>query len=98
MGEEEEKKFLHTLAAKKRKPDTEAQIAWEGVGRFGMVGWSFTIPVLGGLFLGWLLDRAVGHGHFWMTMLFFGGLILGCVSTAYWLFLEYDEIEEPHKL
>jgi ATP synthase protein I len=96
--DDEEKKFLHTLAAKERRSieanGGKEQIVWEGVGRFGMVGWSITVPVLVGLLLGWVLDRVTGHHHHWVTVLFFVGLITGCVSTAYWLFKECDEIEE----
>ena len=94
----EEKKFLHTLATKERRTvgakEEGGPIAWEGVGRFGMVGWSISAPVLVGILFGWLLDRVTGYHHLWVTVFFFAGLIFGCVSTAYWLFKEYDEIEE----
>ena len=94
-GKEE---LLKALAAKQqRSAEDHSQIAWEGIGRFGMVGWSITLPILGGLLLGWFIDNATGHGHFWMTMLFFAGLIFGCISTAYWLFRECDEIGGVHK-
>ena len=101
-SEDEEKKFLHKLAAKERRTveakEGKETIAWEGVGRFGMVGWSVCGPVLLGLLVGWILDRITGHHHLWVTTLFFIGLVIGCVSTAYWLFKEYGEIEEdkPH--
>lgn len=99
---EEEKKFLQNLAIKERRSvevqEGKESTAWEGVGQFGMVGWSITAPVLVGLFLGWVLDRLTGQHHLWVTTFFFIGLICGCVSTGYWLFTEYGRIEEePHK-
>jgi ATP synthase protein I len=102
-NDDEEKKFLHMLAAKERRTveakEGKETIAWEGVGRFGMVGWSVTVPVLVALLIGWVLDRITGYHHLWVTVFFFIGLIVGCVNTVYWLFKEYGEIDEdkPHK-
>ena len=102
-SDDEEKKFLHTLAAKEHRTvdakEDKDSIAWEGVGRFGMVGWSVTVPVLVAILIGWALDRITGHHHLWVTVSFFIGLIAGCVNTAYWLFKEYGEIEgdKTHK-
>ena len=93
---DDEQKFLRFLRIKRRRAGKEP-IAWEGVGRFGMVGWSICVPILLGLLLGWWLDKRTEDSHFWTTALLFTGLIFGCVNTAYWLFKAYDEMKEPRR-
>lgn len=56
---------------------------WSGI--VGMVGWSVTLPLIGGLALGIWLD---GHfpGRFSYTLMFMlGGLVLGCALAWHWV-------------
>lgn len=67
---------------------------WFGLGTFGMVGWSVTIPTLLGLALGVWIDRNLPGRFSWSLMLLFIGLLIGCLSAWYWLNFESRMIQE----
>lgn len=58
---------------------------WFGLGMFGLVGWSVTVPTL--LFLGlgiWIDSRFPGR-YSWTLMLLVVGITLGCLNAWYWI-------------
>jgi ATP synthase protein I len=67
---------------------------WFGLGTFGMVGWSVSIPTLLGLALGIWIDSAWPSRFSWTLMLLLGGLMVGCLSAWYWLGFESRLIQE----
>lgn len=56
-----------------------------GLGVYGLVGWSVTVPTLGGVALGaWLDARGAGQ-YSWTLMLMIVGLVVGCLTAWYWV-------------
>jgi len=53
--------------------------------QIGVLGWIIVIPALVGLFIGRLIDRALGSGIFWTAPLLLAGLALGCWSAWKWM-------------
>lgn len=58
---------------------------WVGLGLFGMVGWSVTIPTLLGIALGLWIDKRFPSSYSWTLMLLFVGIGLGCWNAWYWI-------------
>ncbi|AFY66328.1 AtpZ/AtpI family protein [Geitlerinema sp. PCC 7407] len=58
---------------------------WSGLGLFGMVGWSVTMPTLAGVALGMWIDRRFPSSYSWTLMGLFVGIVLGCWSAWYWM-------------
>ncbi len=58
---------------------------WFGLGMFGLVGWSVTIPTLLFLGIGVWVDRKWPSQHSWTLMLLVIGVILGCWNAWYWV-------------
>jgi ATP synthase protein I len=74
------------------------QDVWFGLGMFGLIGWSVTVPTLLGAMLGlWLDGRHLG-GRSWTLMLLVAGLVLGCANAWHWVAREnnamHDDPEE----
>ncbi len=61
-----------------------------GLGMFGVIGWSVTLPTLLGIALGVWIDGRTSGPYSWTLMLMIGGLILGCFNAWYWLRKEMD--------
>ena len=61
-----------------------------GLGMFGLVGWSVTLPTLLGIALGVWIDGRTTSPYSWTLMLMLGGLIVGCFNAWYWLRREMD--------
>jgi ATP synthase protein I len=58
---------------------------WFGLGMFGLVGWSVTVPSMLGLALGlWLDARFPGRVSWTLTFLFVG-VGLGSLNAWYWV-------------
>src|SRR6202789_2152641 len=53
------------------------QRPWFGLGMFGVIGWSVTVPTLLGALLGLWLDRHHPGAHSWTLALLVAGLIWG---------------------
>lgn len=51
----------------------------------GMVGWTVSLPMLGGLALGLWIDGLSGGGRSFGIMLMIGGLFLGCWGAWAWI-------------
>ena len=58
---------------------------WFGLGVFGIVGWSVTIPTLVGTAAGLWIDRTWPSRFSWTLMLLVLGVALGCVNATYWV-------------
>ncbi len=61
------------------------RMIWYGLGLFGMIGWSVTIPTLMGIALGMWLDLVLIDSYSWTLMMLFIGLITGCLNAWYWI-------------
>jgi ATP synthase protein I len=78
------------LEAKKRGDDN----LWFGLGMFGLVGWSFSIPTLVILGLGIWLDSAVSSPYsFTLTGLVLG-VFAGAANAWFWVSRERKKIDE----
>lgn len=59
--------------------------AWFGLGMFGLVGWSVTIPTLAGVALGLWLDRRFPGQASWTLTGLIIGVALGCLNAWFWV-------------
>ncbi len=58
---------------------------WFGLGMFGLVGWSISVPLLIGLVIGRWLDGRFDGGARWSLSLMTLGLIVGAINVWNWL-------------
>lgn len=84
LGDQIGQKETRKLRARRRGDRS----VWFGLGMFGVIGWSVTIPALIGLAVGLWIDANWPGPFSWTLMLLLGGLILGCLSAWYWLSFE----------
>lgn len=71
--------------AKKLKAEKEGKEIMFGLGFFGIVGWSITVPTLLSIALGVYLDKKFPSGFSWTLTLIFVGVILGAFNAWRWL-------------
>jgi ATP synthase protein I len=77
---------IEIKAARKLKAQRAGiQRPWFGLGMFGVIGWSVTVPTLLGAMLGLWLDRRHPGAHSWTLALLVAGLILGCANAWHWV-------------
>ena len=87
LAEEVGRRAKRKRAARQRQDRT----AWFGLGMFGLVGWSITIPTLLGIALGiWLDGRWPGQASWTLTFLIIG-IALGCINAWYWIKQENED-------
>jgi ATP synthase protein I len=67
---------------------------WFGLGVFGVVGWSVTIPTLIGTAIGLWIDSNWPSRFSWALMLLILGVGLGCINAWYWMKKARDNIIE----
>ncbi|MCP4782808.1 MAG: ATPase F0F1 [Fuerstiella sp.] len=72
-------------ARRLRAKNEQHRRVWFGLGMFGLVGWSVTIPTLLGTAIGMWIDARWDGQQSWTLMLLIGGLILGCLQAWRWL-------------
>lgn len=77
VGERAERR----LAARRRPPPP----TWFGLGMFGLVGWSVSVPALAGIALGLWLDHRYPGTVSWTLTLLIIGVALGCLNAWYWI-------------
>ena len=58
---------------------------WFGLGTFGIVGWSVSVPTIIGVALGIWLDRKYPSNFSWTITLLLVGISLGCYNAWYWI-------------
>lgn len=59
--------------------------AWFGLGMFGLVGWSVSIPALLGIAIGLWIDEHWPSRWSWTLMLLFLGVCIGCLNAWWWV-------------
>jgi ATP synthase protein I len=79
------KKKIQSDVEKKIKAKAEQDDIMFGLGVFGIIGWSISIPTLLGIFLGIYLDDTFSMGFSWTLTLLFVGVIVGCLNAWYWI-------------
>ena len=68
-----------------------------GLGMFGMVGWSVTVPTLLGAAAGIWLDKEYPQTFSWTLTLLILGLFLGCINAWKWIDKENEKINQDKK-
>jgi ATP synthase protein I len=61
------------------------QSAWFGLGMFGLVGWSVTVPALIGVAIGVWIDERWPSRFSWTLMLLVLGVAVGCLNAWWWV-------------
>ena len=84
---EKEKRKLKALRENK-------QSVWFGLGMFGMVGWSVTVPALLGAALGIWLDKRRPETFSWTLTLLIAGLFTGCAIAWSWIAKENKDTHQ----
>ena len=62
-----------------------ARSVWFGLGMFGLVGWSVTVPALVGIALGLWIDARWPSQISWTLTMLFVGVALGCLNAWRWM-------------
>ena len=82
---------LQRKAERKRKAEAERRYGlWFGLGMFGLVGWSVTVPTVLGVALGVWLDKQDDGSVSWVLTFLFVGLAGGCLNAWYWVKREIE--------
>ena len=58
---------------------------WQGLGLFGVVGWSVAIPTLGGIAIGIWLDRRYAGSISWTLTGLIVGIAIGSMNAWFWI-------------
>ena len=86
---------VSSQAARKLKFQKEgAQGVWFGLGMAGIVGWSVTVPTVGGAMLGLWWDHRHPGTHSWTLMLLAVGLVVGCANAWHWVSEQDDAMHD----
>jgi ATP synthase protein I len=86
---------IGTKEKRKLKAQKEhMQSVWFGLGMFGMVGWSVSVPTLSGAALGMWLDKAYPQTFSWTLTCLFLGLISGAMIAWHWVTKEDREMNQ----
>ncbi len=84
-----QEKFQHQVKDKASRKLTARRegdrTIWYGLGIFGIVGWSVTIPTLIGIAIGIWLDLTFVDPYSWTLMMLFVGVVIGCLNAWYWI-------------
>ena len=64
---------------------------WFGLGMFGLVGWSVTIPTVAGIAIGLWIDTHTASPYSWTLMGLFTGLVAGCIMAWNWVKRESED-------
>jgi ATP synthase protein I len=79
-------KLVTAKAARKIRAQCPGQQGvWFGLGMSGLIGWSVTVPTIGGALLGLWLDRNHPGSRSWTLMLLVAGLVIGCANAWHWV-------------
>jgi ATP synthase protein I len=86
QGESDFIRQVTVKAARKLRVQREGgQSVWLGLGVAGIIGWSVTVPTVGGAMLGLWWDRRHPGAHSWTLMLLAIGLVIGCANAWHWM-------------
>jgi len=70
---------------KRRAQQEKLRTVWFGLGTFGLVGWSVTIPTLLGIAIGVWVDTTWPSQYSWTLMLLVAGAFLGAWNAWLWI-------------
>lgn len=68
-----------------------------GLGAFGVIGWSVTLPAVGGALLGMWLNKVAARDFSWTIALMLGGLVLGMVFAVQWIAGENRAVQQEYE-
>lgn len=84
-SEEELLEKIEKDSIKKIKSKEEGPEIMFGLGLFGIIGWSISIPTLLGTALGIFLDKRFTQSFSWTITLLFAGVIFGAFNAWHWI-------------
>lgn len=87
VKENSEKEFVEKVdseAKRKLKAREKSEIMF-GLGTFGIIGWSISVPAILGVLLGQFLDKKFALGFSWTLTLLFIGVVVGCINAWHWI-------------
>ncbi|WP_291102712.1 MULTISPECIES: AtpZ/AtpI family protein [unclassified Flavobacterium] len=84
VGEKEKRKL--------RAQHRNKRSIWFGLGMFGMVGWSVSVPALLGAVLGMWLDKIYPQTFSWTLSFLIMGLFVGCLIAWHWIAKEHKDM------
>lgn len=58
---------------------------WFGLGMFGLIGWSISLPTVAGIALGLWMDRRWPGQVSWTLTMMLVGVVLGCMNAWRWI-------------
>lgn len=88
-------KQINVKAKRKIKNKQQDHLGvWSGLGMFGLIGWSVTVPMLAGAALGVYLDRTYPQSFSWTLSALIVGLLVGCLLAWQWMDEEHKTINE----
>lgn len=70
---------------------------WHGLGMFGLVGWSVSVPALLLTALGIWIDSHFKGSYSWTLMLLIIGIVIGCFNAWYWIRRESENNQTKSK-
>jgi ATP synthase protein I len=83
MKQEEQEKLVRKIERHEEK--REGKKGLSKMGMIGIIGWSVTLPMLGGIALGVYIDNNFKGKYSWTIMLMIAGLFLGCYIAWEWV-------------
>ena len=83
--EEELLEKIKKDSTKKIKSQEEGSEIMFGLGLFGIIGWSISIPTVMGIALGVFLDKKFTQSFSWTLTLLFAGIVLGSFNAWHWI-------------
>ena len=89
-----EKKISTKEKRKLQARQDEHRTVWFGLGTFGLVGWSVTIPALLGIAFGIWIDTRMPTRFSWTLMLMVLGVALGCLNAWRWVVRESQDQDQ----
>lgn len=96
-----EESLVETVDIKERRKlrarRDQGKNVWFGLGMFGVVGWSVSVPMLLFLAMGIWIDRHWPSQYSWTLMFLFVGVALGCFNAWYWVTRERAAIERARR-
>lgn len=79
-------------ARKLRARLREGPSVWFGLGTFGIIGWSVSIPTLIGVAIGVWIDTTWPTEHVWTLTFLFVGAVIGSLNAWFWVKKERKRI------
>lgn len=90
FAEDVGRKEREKLRARGRGEDS----LWFGLGMFGLVGWSFSIPTLVLLGIGIWVDSRLASPYSWTLTGLVAGVFAGAANAWFWVSRERNKIDE----